>query len=179
MDARVKPAHDAVVCCSCGAYAASTSTSSESSSAVIFSFASSRIAAPSRALTPHAVDLDRAGRRHQIEVARLARRIFRALAGLQRGGEHARVGADRQRVVVAVEAAGEGDELAGAVRLRERLGAPGRLAALRGRLDPDLEDPRRGSAPDCIRSDGCRSRRSSPARRRLRCGPCCRGCPDA
>ena len=33
------------------AYAASTSTSSESSSAVIVSFASSRIAAPSRALT--------------------------------------------------------------------------------------------------------------------------------
>ena len=32
-------------------YAASTSTSSESSSAVIVSFASSRIAAPSRALT--------------------------------------------------------------------------------------------------------------------------------
>ena len=49
MDARVKPGHD-----ESGValrYAASTSTSSESSSAVIVSFASSRIAAPSRALT--------------------------------------------------------------------------------------------------------------------------------
>jgi len=52
VDARGKPGHD-----ECGAYlvlcdqAASTSTSSESSSAVIVSCASSRIAAPSRALT--------------------------------------------------------------------------------------------------------------------------------
>src|SRR5207237_9141984 len=43
---RFQPAHDGWV-----AYGASTSTSSLSSSAVIFSFASSVIAAPSRALT--------------------------------------------------------------------------------------------------------------------------------
>src|SRR3984893_377197 len=53
MDARVKPGHDNLLCgrSLVTAYAASTSTSSESSSAVIFSFASSRIATPSRALT--------------------------------------------------------------------------------------------------------------------------------
>jgi hypothetical protein len=49
----------------------------------------------------HAVDFDRTRRRHQIEAALLVGRILRALAGLQRGGEHPRVGADRQRIVVA------------------------------------------------------------------------------
>src|SRR6185437_10576583 len=39
------------------------------------------------------------------------------------------------------KAARDGGEFSGAVRLRKWLGAPGRLAALRGRLDPDLEDP--------------------------------------
>ena len=121
-------------------YAASTSTSSESSSAVIFSL---RLVADRDAVASvdaHAVDLDRACRRHQIEVARFTGRIFRAFAGLQRGGEHARVGADRQRVLVVGKSAGDGDEVAGAIRLRKWLGAPGRLAALCRRLDPDLED---------------------------------------
>jgi hypothetical protein len=48
VDARDKPGHDDR---ESEPYAASTSTSSVSSSAVIFSFASSRIATPSRALT--------------------------------------------------------------------------------------------------------------------------------
>src|SRR6267378_7111589 len=53
-----------------GAYAASTSTSSESSSAVIFSFASSRIATPSRALTntPLTSTLPTAGTRYRLRV---------------------------------------------------------------------------------------------------------------
>ena len=59
----------------------------------------------------HAVDLDAAGRRHQIEVTRLLRCVFRALAGLQRGGEHPRIGPDRQRVLIACNAAGDGDSL--------------------------------------------------------------------
>jgi len=46
VDGRDKPGHDRE-----SRYAASTSTISESSSAVIFSLSSSRIAAPSRALT--------------------------------------------------------------------------------------------------------------------------------
>ena len=74
-------------------------------------------------------------------MARLLRRILRALAGLQRGGEHPRIGPDRQRVLVAGKAARDGDELAvGPVRLRKGLCAPGRLAAMRIGLDPDLED---------------------------------------
>ena len=81
-------------------HAASTSTSSESSSAVILSL---RFVADRRAVAgidAHAIDLDAARGRHEIEIACLARRIFRALAGLQRGGEHPRIGADRQRVIV-------------------------------------------------------------------------------
>src|SRR5881275_1337804 len=72
----------------------------------------------------YAVDLDHTRRRHQIEVARYVRRVFRAVARLQRGGEHASVGADRQRVPIAFESAGDGDEVAGAIRLRKRLGTP-------------------------------------------------------
>src|SRR6202040_526846 len=68
------------------------------------------------------------------------RRVSRALAGLQRGGKHPRVGTDRQRVLVIGKSAGDGDEIAGAVRLREWLRAPGRLAAFGRWLDPDLED---------------------------------------
>src|ERR1700682_6728028 len=78
----------------------------------------------------HPVDLDRTRCRDQIEVAPLAGRVFRALAGLQRGGEHPRVGPDRPRVLVTLKSAGDGDEIAGAIRLRERLGAPGRLPAV-------------------------------------------------
>ena len=48
----------------------------------------------------HPIDLDRTHGRHQIKVARRARRIFCALAGLQRGGKHARIGTDRQRAVI-------------------------------------------------------------------------------
>src|SRR5262245_66116410 len=74
---------------------------------------------------------------------RLLRRIFSALAGFQRGGKHPRIGPDRLRVLVTGKAAGDGDELAiGAVPLRERLCAPGRLAAMRVWLDPDLENLR-------------------------------------
>src|SRR5450756_1274817 len=52
VDGRDEPGHDdREILVSDERYAASTSTSSESSSAVILSFASSRIAAPSRALT--------------------------------------------------------------------------------------------------------------------------------
>src|ERR1700682_554716 len=86
----------------------------------------------------HAVDLNRTRGRHQIEVARLAGRILRAVAGLQRGGEYPCVGADRQRVLIVSESAGDGDEVAGAIRLRERLCTPGWLAAVRGRLATEL-----------------------------------------
>src|SRR5258705_12787671 len=68
------------------------------------------------------------------------RLVLRAYAGLQRGGEHARIGADWQRVRVGLKTARDGADLARAVRLRERLRAPGRLTAGWGRLDPDLED---------------------------------------
>ena len=89
---------------------------------------------------PRAAPSNGAGETAIAQVAPLVGRIFRGLAGLQRGGEHARIGTDRQRVVITGNAGGDGHELAGAVPLRKRLRAPGRLAALRGRLDPDLED---------------------------------------
>jgi hypothetical protein len=90
-----------------------------------------------------AVDLDGARRRHQVAIAGLAELIFGGFAGLQRRRHHAGVGADRQCLGVRLEAAGDGDETAGAIRLRKRLRTPARLAAGLGGLDPDLEDPRR------------------------------------
>src|SRR5690606_7058230 len=68
--------------------------------------------------------------------------VLRRLARLERGAEHARIGADRQRVPVAGDAAGQGHELPGPPLLRERPGAPGRRLALAVGEDPDLEDPR-------------------------------------
>ena len=136
------PGHDGrcVGCRRAGVYAASTSTSSESSSAVILSCGLVADRDAVAGVDANAVDLDAAGRRHQIEVARFAGRVLRALAGFQRGGKHPRVGTDRQCVLVIGKSAGDGDEIAGAVRFRERFRAPGRLAALRLRFDPDLED---------------------------------------
>jgi hypothetical protein len=87
-----------------------------------------------------AVDLDLAGGRYKIKVTRLARRIVRALAGLQGGGEHARVRTDRQCGLIVGKSARDRDEVAGAVRFRKGLGTPGRLTAFRGWLNPDLED---------------------------------------
>ena len=111
----------------------STSTTSASVRAVMRSCASSRIAAPSRASETHAVDFDRAGGRHQIGVAPRLERVLDALAGLEGCAEHARIGADRQRVAVAGAAAGQRDEASGAVAFRERLRAPRRRAAARVR----------------------------------------------
>ena len=164
-------------CTGTRAYAASTSTTSESSSAVILSRLRRDRGAVAR-IDPHAVDLDRARGRHQIEVRVFARRIFGGLAGLQRGAQHPRVGADRQRVLVVVEAARERDE------------APERSAFGNGCAPQAGDRPawsarsrsgRSGSASarDCIRRGGCRRPRSSPARRPPRCGPRCRDCPCA
>src|SRR5690606_18745001 len=87
-------------------------------------------------------DLHLALRRHQVtEAAGTGEAVLGAFAGLERCAEHARVGADRQRIPVAGDPAGQGDEATGTVLLRERARAPGRLAALFVREDPDLEDP--------------------------------------
>src|SRR4029453_14243501 len=61
-------------------------------------------------------------------------------AGLERGAEHPRLGADGERIIIAGKAARQRHEVASPVRLGEGLGAPRRLAALLLRLDPDLED---------------------------------------
>jgi hypothetical protein len=92
------------------------------------------------AVGAHAVNLDGAGRRNEIAETRRIESVFGGLAGFQRGGQHAGVGADRQRIIVGGKTAGDGDELAGAVGLGKRLRAPGRLPALLRRHDPDLED---------------------------------------
>src|SRR5215468_3708990 len=42
-------------------------------------------------IDPHAVDLDLSGRRDEVKMARLLRRITRAFASLQRGGKYPRV----------------------------------------------------------------------------------------
>src|SRR5690606_8782141 len=84
-------------------------------------------------LQGHAADLHLALRRHQVtEAAGTGEPVRGAFAGLERRAEHARVGADRQRVPVAGDAAGQGDEATGTVLLRDRARAPGRLAALFG-----------------------------------------------
>jgi hypothetical protein len=64
------------------------------------------------------------------------------LARFQRRPQHPRVGADGQGVGVVLETAGQGDEAARPVALRERLGAPRRRTAPLVRLDPDLEQGR-------------------------------------
>src|SRR5690606_18213346 len=63
-----------------------------------------------------------------------------AVPGLERGPGHARVGADRQRLVIAWQATGQCDEAPGTLAARERLRAPRRGAAALLRKDPDLED---------------------------------------
>src|SRR3984885_1431288 len=87
-----------------------------------------------------AVDFDLAGGGYEVEMARLVRGVMRALARLQRGGQHACIRTDRQRVLVVRLSAGNGNELAGAVRFGKRLGSPGRRAAICRWLDPDLEN---------------------------------------
>jgi hypothetical protein len=76
-------------------------------------------------------------------VTSFAKRIFDGLAGLQRGAQHAGAGADRQCVIVVVEAARERHEAPGTVGLGEGLRPPSGRPALRARGDPDLENPRR------------------------------------
>src|SRR5690606_30681005 len=93
-------------------------------------------------LQGHAVDLHLALRRHQVtEAAGTGEAVLGAFAGLERCAEHARGGADRQRIPGAGDPAGRGDEASGTVLLRERARAAGRLAARFVREDPDLEDP--------------------------------------
>src|SRR5690606_7013843 len=93
-------------------------------------------------LQGHAVHLHPAAVGDQVAVAaRPGERVLRAFAGLERGAEHARIRADRQRVVVALDAAGQGHEPARAPVLRERPRAPRRRLALAVGEDPDLEDP--------------------------------------
>src|SRR5262249_52340923 len=94
-------------------------------------------------IDPRAVDLDRAGGRHQIAVTPFAERVFDGLADLQRGAEHARAGTDRQRVVVVVEPARERHDAPGTIGVGERLRPPRRRAPLGARDDPDLENPGR------------------------------------
>ena len=94
-------------------------------------------------IDPHAVDLDRTGGRDEIAVTLLAKRVVDGLAGLQRGAEHARLGADWQRVGVLIEAARERHEAPRAVALRKGLRTPGRRTAPLRRHDPDLENSRR------------------------------------
>src|SRR5258706_4275423 len=72
-----------------------------------------------------------------------AKRIFDGLARLQRGAEYAGPGADRQCVIVVVEAARERHQAPGAVGLGEGLRPPSGWPAIGARYDPDLEDPRR------------------------------------
>src|SRR5205085_7581991 len=83
---------------------------------------------------------DRAAGRDQIAAPARGEPVFRGLASLQRRAQYPRHGADRQRLAVLLEAAGQGHETARAVLLREWLGAPAGLVAMPGRLDPDLED---------------------------------------
>src|SRR5690606_19949279 len=85
-------------------------------------------------------DADLPARRYEVEVAVGRDVVSHGLARLHRRAENARLGADRQRVV-AFDARGERDELAGAILLREGPRAPGRLAAAPLGDDPDLEDP--------------------------------------
>src|SRR5580704_5934025 len=90
-----------------------------------------------------AVHFDCSGRWHQIGVADGIERKLQMLARLDGGAEHARLGTDRQCVVVIGKAARQRDETPGAFGLREWLRAPGwRSAGLAG-LDPDLEQARR------------------------------------
>src|SRR6516225_3183863 len=91
-------------------------------------------------IDPHPVDLDLAFRRNEIAVASFPQRVLRRLTGLQRGAKHARLGADRQSIGIAFEAAGQHHKGAAAVTPREGLGAPRRRAALALRLDPNLEE---------------------------------------
>ena len=77
----------------------------------------------------HAIDFDRAARRHEIAPPPLGQAIFRGLAGFERRTQHPRIGPDRQRVGIAVETAGERHQMPGAVALRERPCVPARLVA--------------------------------------------------
>src|SRR5262245_60544254 len=94
-----------------------------------------------------AVHLDRSFRRHEIAVPRRSERVFDAVARFERCAENARLGPDRKSAGIAGKAARERDQPARTVGLGEGLGAPGRRAALAGRLDPDLEQRRGDGFP--------------------------------
>src|SRR5262245_32847828 len=89
-----------------------------------------------------AVHLDRSLRRYEIAVPRRSERVFDAVARFERCAENARLGPDRKSAGVGGKAACERDEPSRTIRLGEWLGAPGRRAALPGRLNPDLEQRR-------------------------------------
>src|SRR3984893_953264 len=122
------------------AYAASTSTSSESSSAVIFSFASSRMATPSRALTrtPLTSTAPAAGTRERLRVLSGA---YSALSPA-----FSVVASTRASARIGSASLSPSMPLAMVTKLPERSGFGNGLApqggwtARPGGLDPDLED---------------------------------------
>src|SRR5690606_22091531 len=70
-------------------------------------------------------DFDLALGRDQVaEAAGACEAVFGAFASLERGAKDARVGADRQRLVVIGKSACQGDEASGAPALGEGLGTP-------------------------------------------------------
>src|SRR5690606_40032904 len=87
------------------------------------------------------VDLDPADRWHQVGEALATEFIGSRLTRLEAGAEHPGIRMDSQGVGIALPAAGERDEPAGAIRARERPGTPGRWQAALVRDDPDLEYP--------------------------------------
>src|SRR5258705_11512484 len=72
-----------------------------------------------------------------------SKRILDGLAHLQRGAQYAGPGADRQCVIVVVEAARERHQAPGTVGFGEGLRPPSGWPAIGARYDPDLENPRR------------------------------------
>src|SRR5260221_5632740 len=84
---------------------------------------------PVARLDPDAVDVESAGRRHEVEVSHRARRVFDRLARFQPGAQHPRIGADRQGLGVGAVAAAERDESAGPVGLWKRPVVPAGLTA--------------------------------------------------
>ena len=105
--------------------------------------ASSLIAAPSPVSSSRPLISIRPAAGGDIEVAAGWERQLNRLSRGERGAEHACIGADRQGVVLARRAAGEGDERPRTVGLREGAGGPARRAASKIGLDPDLEESRR------------------------------------
>src|SRR5690606_10513800 len=87
------------------------------------------------------VDLDPADRWHQVGEALATEFIGSRLTRLEAGAEHPGIRMDSQGVGIALPAAGERAEPAGAIRARERPGTPGRWQAALVRDDPDLGYP--------------------------------------